>query len=212
MVRDDNALSEEDARLLGIVISEVERLNSLVTTMLQIGRPSQIQTEELDLRSIASEVVAVARGEATASNGLEIALVEPQDPVVAFVDPDRMRQVVWNLVKNAVQASPHRGKVEVRAGRDHKGRAFLEIEDEGPGIEAAQRERLFDMFYSGRPHGVGLGLALVKQIVDQHKGRIEIIDRDGTGTCFRVTLPTSEESVRPPSRAQLDGPPDPLTA
>ncbi len=212
MVRDGNALSEEDARLLGIVISEVERLNSLVTTMLQIGRPSALQTEELDLRPIASEVVAVARGAATLSNDLELEEIEPEDPVIAFVDPDQIRQVVWNLVKNAVQASPHRGKVEVRTGRDHRDRAFLEVADQGPGIEAAQRERLFDMFYSGRPHGVGLGLALVKQIVDQHKGRIEIIDRDGAGTCFRVTLPTSEESVRPPSRAQIDGHQDPRPA
>ncbi len=177
MVREGNALSSEDARLLGIVISEVERLNSLVTTMLQVGRPSQIQTE-----------------------------------VVAIVDPDRMRQVVWNLLKNALQASPRGGRVEVRTGRDPKGRAFLEVADEGPGIEEAQRERLFDMFYSGRRHGVGLGLALVRQIVDQHKGRIEIVDRDGPGTCFRVTLPTNEDSVRPPPRAPTAERPGPHSA
>ncbi|NNE17045.1 MAG: PAS domain-containing protein [Myxococcales bacterium] len=201
MVREGNALSSEDARLLGIVISEVERLNSLVTTMLQVGRPSQIRTEELDLRSIAGEVAAVARGEATTSNDLEIDEIKPDEPIVAIVDPDRMRQVVWNLLKNALQASPRGGRVEVRTGRDPNGRAYLEVADEGPGIEEAQRERLFDMFYSGRRHGVGLGLALVRQIVDQHKGRIEIVDRDGPGTCFRVTLPTKEDSVRPPPRA-----------
>jgi len=197
MVRDGNALSSEDARLLGIVISEVERLNSLVTTMLQVGRPSQIQTEEIDIRSIASEVVAVAGGETTASNGLRIVVVEPEEPIPAVVDPDRMRQVVWNLVKNAVQASPRHGTVEVRTGRDAKGCAFLEVADEGPGIDTAQQEQLFDMFYSGRRHGVGLGLALVKQIVEQHRGRIDIVDRDGAGTCFRVTLPTAKDSVRP---------------
>jgi len=197
---------------MGIVISEVERLNSLVTTMLQVGRPSQIETEPLDLRSIASEVVAVARGEATGSNGLQIDEIEPGEPIIVAVDPDRMRQVVWNLVKNAVQASPHRGKVEVRTGRDQSGMAFLEVADEGPGIGAAHRERLFDMFYSGRSHGVGLGLALVKQIVDQHEGRIEIIDRDGPGTCFRVTLRVAQESVRPSSRARTDERPDPRSA
>ncbi|TFH32353.1 MAG: PAS domain-containing protein, partial [Myxococcales bacterium] len=126
MVRDGNVLGPEDSRLLGIVISEVERLNSLVTTMLQVGRPSQIETEPLDLRTIASEVVAVARGEATASNGLQIDQVGADVPIIVAVDPDRMRQVVWNLVKNAVQASPHRGTVEVRTGRDEAGRAFLE--------------------------------------------------------------------------------------
>jgi two-component system sensor histidine kinase PilS (NtrC family) len=212
MVREGNALGPEDRRLLGIVISEVERLNSLVTSMLQVGRPSQIETESLDLRAIASEVVAVARGQATASNGLQIDEVGPEAPIIVTVDPDRMRQVVWNLVKNAVQASPHRGKVEVRTGRDQARRAFLEVADEGPGIGDAHRERLFDMFYSGRTHGVGLGLAVVRQIVDQHQGHIEIIDRNVGGTCFRVTLPREEESVTPSSRVRPGERPDPRSA
>ena len=212
MVREGNALSPEDARLLGIVISEVERLNSLVTTMLQVGRPTQIETVRVDLRSIASEVVAVARGEASASNGLRIDEIAPAEPVIAKIDPDRMRQVVWNLVKNAVQASAYRGSVEVRTGTDGAGRPFLEVADEGPGIDADHRERLFDMFYSGRSHGVGLGLALVKQIVDQHQGQIEVLDRVGAGTCFRVTLPPDQESVRPIATARPGERPDPRSA
>ena len=212
MVRESNALSPEDGRLLGIVISEVERLNALVTTMLQVGRPSQIQTETVDLRSIASDVAAVARGEATASNGLCIEEVSPDQPINVNVDSDRMRQVIWNLVRNAVQASPHRGTVEVRTGLDEEGRAFLEVADEGPGIGAAQRERLFEMFYSGRSHGVGLGLALVKQIVDQHRGTIDILDREGRGTCFRITLPRRQDSVRPNAEARTDERPGPRHA
>jgi two-component system sensor histidine kinase PilS (NtrC family) len=211
MVREGNTLSPEDRRLMGIVISEVERLNSLVTTMLQVGRPDQLSTKLLDLRSIASDVVAVARGEATTSNGLRIEEIRPEKPVMVKVDPDRMRQVVWNLVKNAVQASPHHGQVEVRTGRDQAGRAFLEVADQGPGIKAAHRERLFDMFYSGRSHGVGLGLALVKQIVDQHHAQIEVIDRSGNGTCFRVTLPL-EDRVRARATTPTDALPDPRTA
>jgi len=212
MVREGNALSPEDRRLLGIVISEVERLNSLVTTMLQVGRPSQIQTEPFDLRAIASDVVAVARGEATSTNRLRIEESGPEQAIIVSVDADRMRQVVWNLVKNAVQVSPRHGKVEVRTGRDQANRAYLEVADEGPGIGPAHRERLFDMFYSGRTHGVGLGLALVKQIVDQHSGRIEVLDRDGPGTCFRVTLPIAEEPIRSTPRARTDERLDPPSA
>ncbi|MGB8222517.1 MAG: ATP-binding protein [Polyangiales bacterium] len=212
MVREGNALSPEDGRLLGIVISEVDRLNSLVTTMLQVGRPSQIEAKRVDLRAIASEVAAVARGEATASNGLQIEEISSDDPILVTVDPDRMRQVVWNLVKNAVQASPRRGRVEIRTGRDQEARAFLEVADEGSGIGVAHRERLFDMFYSGRTHGVGLGLALVKQILDQHGARIEILDRDGPGTCFRVTLPEERETVRSSSGAAIGERSDPRIA
>lgn len=209
MVREGNSLSPEDTRLLGIVISEVERLNSLVTTMLQVGRPSQIQTETIDLRALANDVAAVARGEATTSNGLRIEESCPPEPIMVTVDPDRMRQVIWNLVKNAVQASPRKGTVEVRTGLDGHGQAYLEIADEGPGIGPAHRDRLFDMFYSGRSHGVGLGLALVKQIVDQHDGRIEILDRTGRGTCFRVTLPLGRRPVTTSAAAPRDERPDP---
>ncbi len=212
MVRESNALSPEDGRLLGIVISEVERLNALVTTMLQVGRPSQIQTETVDLRMIASDVAAVARGEATSSNGLRIEEVSPRQPILVHVDSDRMRQVVWNLVRNAVQASPRQGTVEVRTGLDDEGCPFLEVADQGPGIGAAQRERLFDMFYSGRGYGVGLGLALVKQIVDQHRGTIDIIDREPAGTCFRITLPREHDSVRPIAEARPDERPGPRHA
>ena len=102
--------------------------------------------------------------------------------------------------------------MEVRTGLDDAGRAYLEIADEGPGIGVAQRERLFDMFYSGRSHGVGLGLALVKQIVDQHRGTIEILDREGPGACFRVTLPLGRESVRPSAGARPGERPDPRHA
>jgi signal transduction histidine kinase len=154
----------------------------------------------------------VARGEATASNGLRVDEIGPEAPIIVTADPDRMRQVVWNLVRNAVQASPHRGTVEVRTGRDPAGCAFLEVADEGAGIRAAHRDQLFDMFYSGRSHGVGIGLALVKQIVVQHQGRIEIIDRSGAGTCFRVTLPKGEESVIASSTARTGERPDPPTA
>jgi signal transduction histidine kinase len=210
MVREGTALSPEDARLLGIVISEVERLNALVTTMLQIGRPSQLEPQTVDLRTLVSNVAAVARGEASSSDGLQIEEDMPDRPLMVTVDPDRMRQVIWNLVKNAVQASPHRGTVIIRTDLDERGRPFLEIADEGPGIGMAQRERLFDMFYSGRSHGVGLGLALVKQIVDQHQGSVEIVDREGPGACFRITLPVERNSVRPSPRALSDerqGPP-----
>lgn len=209
MVREGNALSPEDGRLLGIVISEVERLNSLVTTMLQVGRPSELETETVDLRNIASDVAAVARGEATSSNELRIQEDSPDRPLIVTVDPNRMRQVIWNLVKNAVQASPHRGTVLIRTGLDPEGRAYLEIADQGPGIGPTQRERLFDMFYSGRSHGVGLGLALVKQIVDQHGGEIEILDGDGAGACFRITLPLEGTSVTRSAAALPDERRDP---
>ena len=190
MVRDGNSLSPEDRQLLGIVVSEVERLNQLVTTMLQAGKPQDIHPEEVDLRLLAREVVAIAHAEATTSNALTIEEHDPGQPVLVHVDPDQMRQLIWNLVKNAIQASPHGGSVGVKTGYTGAGEAFLEVTDQGPGIRAESREKLFEVFYSGRSYGVGLGLAVVKQIVEQHQAQIELVDRPGGGTCFRIVLPS----------------------
>ena len=190
--------------LLLVRALEDSELAELIRKIRSLGMEPIVEaanSSEVD-RAVAagSTIVGVnARGEATHSNGLQIASIELDEPILVTADPDRIRQVVWNLVRNAVQASPHQGKVEVRTGKDDAGNAFLEVTDEGKGIQAAQRERLFDMFYSGRSHGVGLGLALVKQIVDQHRGRIEVIDREVVGTCFRVTLPDGPASIKPSS-------------
>ena len=158
----------------------------------------------MDLRNTGNDVAVVARGGTGSSNVVRIDVDAPAEPVITRVDADRMRQVIWNLVKNAIQASPHEGTVTVRTGLDGRGRAYLEVADEGPGIGLAQRERLFDMFYSGRSHGVGLGLAFVKQIVDQHEGQVEIVDGGESGACFRVTLPPEGDALKP-SEAALQG-------
>lgn len=208
MVRDGNSLSPEDRQLLGIVVSEVERLNQLVTNMLQAGKPRAIHPEEVDLRLLAREVVAVADAEATASNALKIEEHDPGQAVLVRVDPDQMRQLIWNLVKNALQASPHGGSVGVRTGYNLTGEAFLEVTDQGPGIRAESRERLFEVFYSGRSYGVGLGLALVKQIVEQHQASIEVIDRSGGGTCFRVVLPSRPRVLTAPEETPRAAWPD----
>ena len=188
MVRDGAKLTNEDNKLLGIVIEEVERLNQLVTSMLSVGRPSEIQPITTDLCAMANNVAIMARAGAAASKGIVVCAETPDDPLMARVDPAAMRQVIWNLVKNAIEASPRGHEVKVRVVA-HPHEVALEVVDQGPGIPDDLREHLFDMFYSGRTYGVGLGLALVKQFVDQHQGQIEVLDRPVQGTIFRVKLP-----------------------
>lgn len=195
LVRDNPDINEQDGRLLGIVVGEVERLNELVTTMLQVGRPSHIHPAPTDLRPVIRDVVTVAQADASMRRSLRIKTRLPDEPVRASIDPDRMRQVVWNLVKNAIQASPVGGTIEVALGFTDKERVFLEVSDEGSGIEEQQKKHLFDMFYSGKTYGIGLGLAFVKQIADQHGATIEVGDRTGGGTRFRMLLHRIPDNV-----------------
>lgn len=186
LVREAEALSEEDRRLLGTVVKEVERLNELVTTMLDVGRPATPERADVDVRSIAVEVVEVARRGPSADAGVQVRL-EAEEPARTHADPAQVRQVLWNLLKNAVQFSPRGSEVVVRVRRA-EGRAEIEVEDRGEGIAEEDRAHVFDMFFTKRRHGVGLGLALVKQIVDAHGGRVEVESREGEGATFRVRI------------------------
>lgn len=189
LVREAPELNEEDRQLLGIVASEVDRLDDLVTTMLEVGRPKPPQRATVDVAGLVDEVVRVAARGPAVSQGVTIEAQAAPEGAQAWADSGQLRQVVWNLLKNAIQATPRGGRVRVsvRAEPDHH--TVIEVGDEGHGVDPGDRPRMFDMFYSARAHGIGLGLALVKQIVDAHGGSIDVSNDARGGAVFRVTLP-----------------------
>lgn len=185
----ESELVEEDKRLLGIVVSEVERLDALVTDMLDLTKPRTPELANVDIAKLAREVVDVARRNAQNTKNVTIThTLSADDVMMARADGDQMRQVLWNLIKNALQASPKNANVTVSVQRKDTGEVQFEVRDEGPGVPAESQKRMFEMFYSGREHGLGIGLALVKQIVDAHHGTIEITNGSPRGAIFRVTL------------------------
>jgi two-component system sensor histidine kinase HydH len=104
------------------------------------------------------------------------------------LDVMRIEQVLINLIRNAIQASPAEARVEVRVAADDGGLIF-EVADRGKGIPEDMRERLFDPFITGRTQGTGLGLAVVHRVTERHGGKVSVADRPGGGTIFRVWLP-----------------------
>lgn len=189
LVREANALGDEDRHLLGIVLSEVERLDELVSTMLFVGRPQEPNRSPVDVSLVAAEVVAMAEQGPGARHEVHIELETVEGAVICLGDPDQLRQVVWNLLKNAVQATPAGGAVHLSVRSADDGDAVIEVADDGAGVDEESSDRLFDMFTSGREHGVGLGLALVKQIVDGHGGTVTARNGPSGGAVFCVTVP-----------------------
>ena len=188
LVRDGGGLSRDDERLLGIVLRETDRLNTLVATMLRVARPSLPSPSDVDLRRLVSEVIEMASVEAE-EQGLRIELEDNGvDDLTLRADGDQLRQVVWNLLRNAQQASSAGHVVLVRLGREDE-QVWLSVQDEGEGLSEDAKAHLFEMFYSGRSHGIGLGLTLVQQIVHEHGGSISAHNVEPTGACFRVELP-----------------------
>ena len=177
--------NEEDRRLCEIVLSESARLEELVSDMVDLARPRRPKLELTDVGGLATDVVELMRRSGRAEGDVRLSRLGERS-VWVRADPAQLRQLVWNLVRNAVQASASEGevKVEVRAA-EH---VHLIVSDEGVGIESAAMGQLFDAFFTTRSQGTGIGLAVVKRIADDHGFTVQVESEQGEGARFEVDL------------------------
>jgi two-component system, NtrC family, sensor histidine kinase HydH len=210
MLREAPGLSEEDRSLCDIVHREAARLNHLVSDMMDLAGPKRPEPEDVDVDALAREVVELAsRSERSGSGDVRVDYQGPSGPAFARCDPAQMRQVLWNLVRNGVQATGAGTCVTVSVKA--KGRRIeMAVSDEGPGIAPETAERIFDAFYTTRTGGAGIGLAVVRRIIDDHEpvgASIEVRDgkrsakaKSSSGARFVVGL----ARVDGPARKKLD--------
>lgn len=169
MLREAPGLTDDDRRLCGIVHREAERLNQLVSDMMDLAGPKRPEPEDVDVASLAREVVELAsRSERSGAGDVSVSYDGPTAPVFARCDAAQMRQVLWNLVRNGVQATGAGTSVTVSVDASPT-RVDLTVRDEGPGIAPETAARIFDAFYTTRAGGAGIGLAVVRGIVESHK-------------------------------------------
>jgi len=188
MVKDAPGLAPEDRRLMAIVLREVERLDHLVRAMLTAGKPRSLRQEEVDLNALVREISTVAAKGRAEARGIRIERSLSDDTAPCWGDDDAIRQVFWNLLDNAITASRDGGCVEIAVS--HQGDdVCLQVQNGGDGIAPAARDSLFDFFASGHAHGIGIGMALVRQIVDRLGGKVELADAQPNGATVRVLLP-----------------------
>ena len=180
--------SDDDRALMTIVHREVQRLNVLIGDLLDYANPRPKQTVDFDLGSLVQETVQVARGD---QNFADVELTaNVDDPLPIHADPAKLRQVVWNLVRNAADAAGSGGKhVIVEARKLASGGAAITVADDGPGIAESLVSRIFDPFVTTKQKGTGLGLATCHTIITEHGGRIDVESAPGKGTKMVVSLP-----------------------
>jgi signal transduction histidine kinase len=182
--------------MLRTMLRQVERLGRLVTQLLDLSRLESgtipLQRQAFELRPVLEEAAGESRLHAPPEVRVEVAVDSPG--LLADGDPERVHQVVANLLENAVRHSPAGGRVRVTA-RPDRGRVAIEVTDEGPGIPEEEASRVFERFYRADPArassdgGAGLGLAIARWIVDLHGGDIRAERRDPTGCRMVVVLP-----------------------
>jgi signal transduction histidine kinase len=176
--------SAEERELVGFIVSETERLNRLVTTLLECASPRPPQFLPHDLHEIVEHVLALVGGKAQKQSiSLETRLAARDS--VLDCDREQLIQVFLNLVINAIQHVPERGHIRIDS-LDVGADLVVRVEDDGPGIPAAEAAKVFDPFYTRREGGVGLGLTIVQQIVQAHGGEIDVGTSELGGACFTL--------------------------
>ncbi len=181
-------MDEESHNYFKRLTDEVRRVDGIVKGLLAYTREEQLCLEKTDLNRLIHSVVDLIRPsikETTVFWKLKL----PPTPFFLAVDSQKMEQVLWNVIINAVQALGKQGEIIISLSRDHLKRVLLEIRDNGHGIPARDMDKVFQPFFSNKSQGTGLGLAISHKIVRAHRGTLTIESKQGQGTCVRIILP-----------------------
>ena len=189
MLSVEEDLDGEDRRLMEIVKRETERLNLLISDFLHYARPREPQPRKCSLKDLVEETVSVFQ-RSTDEGATQVNC--DLDEVEAAVDPDQIRQVLWNLLANAARAVDRTGQVQIHLKAQEGGAAVIEVADDGPGVPEELHSKIFEPFFTTREDGSGLGLATVGRIIEAHRGSIELVCPAGGGSRFIVRLPGVE--------------------
>ncbi|MCI0661428.1 MAG: ATP-binding protein [Acidobacteria bacterium] len=172
---------------LDILMSEVNRLKRVVQTFLDFTRPVELKLLHVDANILVREVILLAAD--ARAQGISLQEFYGKGPLTIKADTDLLKQALLNIIINGCQVMPQGGKLIVETGKDD-GHIFIAITDQGPGIPEEARDKIFNLYYTTKPKGSGIGLAQAFRAVQLHNGRIKVDSELGAGTSFRIILPS----------------------
>jgi len=190
MLQRESGISEEGRELVGFIESETERLNRLVSAMLDTARPRAPSYWAVDMHSLIGKCIAMLGAQAEKNQVVVTASLRAARPVIEC-DEEQITQVLLNLLMNGLQILDRGGHIEIATHDDDRS-LYIEIADDGPGIDPAEWAKVFEAFFFKREGGIGLGLAIVQQIVISHGGEIEAAESRLGGALFRIRLPRKQ--------------------
>ena len=194
VLRKQPGTDAEARQLIDIAVREVDRVNGLISGLLDYARPRTEDRQRLDLGEMVTEIAKVFEQE---RRSVEVRVVVDAEPGVTIEGASgQLRQVLWNLLRNAVEAMPRGGRVRLavshRNRTNGRAEAILSVSDTGIGIAREDLDHIFEPFFSRRVDGTGLGLAITSRIVEDHKGIIEVSSEVGKGTTFVLRFAASK--------------------
>ncbi|WP_143180136.1 PAS domain-containing sensor histidine kinase [Domibacillus mangrovi] len=172
-----------------VILSELDRIEFIMNEFLMLAKPEQeMMMKKQNINDLLKEIIAFMTPEALLHQ-VEIKRDFDQEQLVVHCEPKQIKQVIMNLVKNAIEAMPSGGEVQIITKRREDGWIAIDVKDQGIGIRKDKQANLFKPFYSDKERGTGLGLMVSKKIIEQHKGKIHIFSEEGAGTLVQVLMP-----------------------
>jgi two-component system sensor histidine kinase PilS (NtrC family) len=202
VLKRDLPSGSEQGELMEIILKESRRLDQTIRDFLVFAKPGRFTPEQVNLSEILSDSLKLLRNSEEFLPGHRIQTVFHPESIPVVVDGDRMRQVFWNLAKNALKAMPEGGTLTVKALGEMDGQVLVSFSDEGFGMGETEVAKNFQPFHGSFRNGTGLGLAIVYRIVQEHQGRIRIKSRRGAGTEVQILLPKAQAESRRASQGE----------
>jgi len=187
-----NKLVEQEPdtrRHMDIIDSEIRRLDRVVQTLVDFTRPRDLRLEEIDLRRLLDDVAQLAAPDAE-QHGVTVKRQMPEQRLPVKVDVDLMKQAILNVVINGVQAMPRGGLLTISAQRENNA-IVAQVRDQGSGIPQDMRDKIFELYFTTKKNGSGIGLAQTYQILQWHYGSVDFESGEGIGTTFRFHIPAA---------------------
>jgi len=192
ILRSHATLPKVDERLLNILTRESDRLNKFVEDFLSFARPRKYAKHSIDLVPVLKDSVILLQNspEIREKHSVNLSIEEPMIPIQGSTD--QLNQVFWNLAQNAIRAMPNGGALKIGARKNLEGWGLIEFEDSGVGMSPEEQEQLFQPFNSEFKEGLGLGLSIIFQIMEDHRGKVAFESEKGKGTRVSLSFPPEE--------------------
>ncbi len=190
VLESQTAENSSQANLMEIILTESDRLNSIITNFLKYARPAAGNFAEVDVCDAVRDTLTLLQHSPEVQENHMLEAELPDRPVMMHGDVAQLKQIFWNLARNSIQAMPRGGKFSIRVEMRSNSRLRIIFTDTGRGMPAAHVEQLFEPFSDSKTGGTGLGLSIVYQIVRDHHGTISVSSKEGEGTRITLDLPT----------------------
>lgn len=201
LLADGGQVNPKIAKHLSYIESEIRQANGIIDEILTFSRMRPLKPVLLNVNHFLEEILAV---HPFPSHIQVVREFDPRNPVIN-IDPEEMRQAIRNLIGNAVEVMPEGGALRIATGLIDNAWVRIDIADSGPGIPPDVLEKIFNPFFTTKARGTGLGLAVVRKVVDRHQGKVDVETVLGKGTIFRIFLPLATRAVLPgPAEARAE--------